>query len=219
MTITGEFRIPVSDFPLEAALTSVSNADVRLVRVTMAPGVLSPFFWVSASDLDAFDEALAADQSVAEADLLDGFQGAALYRVEWETETVALASVVADFDGSVLSTVATAAGWDCRVRFPDRDALAQFRDQLADADVDYETRKLTTGEQSPGGPLYGLTAKQTAAVSRAWVMGYYETPREVTLDDVASDLGISQQALSDRLRRAHANLLRNTVAGAAPIDR
>ena len=219
MAITGEFRIPVSDFPLEAALTSVSDADVRLVRVTMAPGVLSPFFWVSASDLDAFDEALAADESVAEADLLDDFQGAALYRVAWETETVALASLVADFDGSVLSTVATASGWDCRVRFPDRDALAQFRSQLDGADVDFEMRRLTTDERSPTAALYGLTAKQTASIRRAWEMGYYETPREVTLDDVASDLGISQQALSDRLRRAHANLLRNTVADAVPVGR
>lgn len=216
MTLTGEFRVPVSDFPLETTLRSVPDAGVRLVRVTMAPELLSPYFWVGADDLEAFDDALAVDPSVDETFLLDAFRGTALYRVEWGPETESLASVVTDFDGSVLSTVATGAGWDCRVRFLDHDALDQFRVQLEEAGIDFETRRLATDAQSPAGALYGLTTKQTDAIRRAWEMGYYETPHEVTLDEVADDLEISQQAVSDRLRRAHANLLRNTVVEPAP---
>jgi predicted DNA binding protein len=218
MTLTGEFRISVSEFPLEETLTSVPGSRVRLVRVTMAPEVLSPFFWVTAGDLEAVDEALASDPSVAEAVRLDGFEERALYRVEWTPETEAFASAVADVDGSVLRTVATDAGWDCRVRFPDHTALTDFRTQLDEGDVTFETQKLGTDGQLPGGALYGLTDKQAVAIRRAWELGYYETPHTTTLADVASDLEISQQALSDRLRRGHANLLSHTVVETTGLD-
>lgn len=37
--------------------------------------------------------------------------------------------------------------------------------------------------------------------------GYYEVPRSVSMTELANILDISYQALSERLRRAHANLI------------
>lgn len=37
--------------------------------------------------------------------------------------------------------------------------------------------------------------------------GYFDEPRRATLDDLASELGITRQSLAGRLRRGHRNLL------------
>ncbi|MFC7008889.1 helix-turn-helix domain-containing protein [Halalkalicoccus salilacus] len=50
--------------------------------------------------------------------------------------------------------------------------------------------------------------------SRGWAkrLGYYDVPRTVTLTELANKLDISHQALSERLRRAHANLIDRTIS-------
>ena len=52
----------------------------------------------------------------------------------------------------------------------------------------------------------------------AWEAGYFETPREATLEDLASDLEISQQALSNRVRRGLNTLISNTLRVRSPED-
>lgn len=53
-----------------------------------------------------------------------------------------------------------------------------------------------------------LTPKQREAVHRAKEAGYYDPDSSVSLDDIAGRLGISASALSQRLRRAEANVMR-----------
>lgn len=51
-----------------------------------------------------------------------------------------------------------------------------------------------------------LPAEQRRALEAALEHGYYETPRECSLDDIASTLDIPRSTLSYRLRRAEAQL-------------
>jgi len=51
-----------------------------------------------------------------------------------------------------------------------------------------------------------LTSAQEESLRRAFEMGYFEVPREVTAAEVASDLGISTTAFSERLHRAQNSL-------------
>jgi hypothetical protein len=47
-----------------------------------------------------------------------------------------------------------------------------------------------------------LTPVQRRTLVVAIEQGYFEIPRQSTLDDLAADLGVSKQAVSERLRRA-----------------
>jgi len=58
---------------------------------------------------------------------------------------------------------------------------------------------------------YGLTDAQFEALATAWERGFYTVPREVELVDIAADLGISHQALSERLRRGIDALIQDTL--------
>ncbi|SEO41156.1 HTH DNA binding domain-containing protein [Halogranum amylolyticum] len=51
-----------------------------------------------------------------------------------------------------------------------------------------------------------LPANQQAALESAIEHGYYETPRDVTLDELAATLGLPRSTLSYRLRKAEARL-------------
>ncbi|WP_435345973.1 helix-turn-helix domain-containing protein [Haloarchaeobius sp. HRN-SO-5] len=59
-----------------------------------------------------------------------------------------------------------------------------------------------------GGTLAGtLTDRQLAAASTALRLGYYEVPREGTLDDVAETLGCAESTASVLLRRAERDVI------------
>jgi predicted DNA binding protein len=48
-------------------------------------------------------------------------------------------------------------------------------------------------------------------VKAAVESGYYGIPRDTTLEDLATDLNVSHQALSERLRRGHRALIESVI--------
>jgi predicted DNA binding protein len=58
---------------------------------------------------------------------------------------------------------------------------------------------------------YGLTSAQHEALTLAFESGYYDVPADVTLDSLSKMLGITSQALSERLTRGTKTLIESTV--------
>jgi len=54
--------------------------------------------------------------------------------------------------------------------------------------------------------LHEITEKQREAVAKAVSEGYYSTPRETSVDELADDFGISTSALSQRLKAVESKL-------------
>lgn len=61
-----------------------------------------------------------------------------------------------------------------------------------------------------------LTAKQREALGVAQEAGYYDPERDAALDELANELDITPSALSQRLRRAESNVLRQLTCGCLP---
>jgi predicted DNA binding protein len=94
---------------------------------------------------------------------------------------------------------------------PDREQLARLWAFAEDNDMDVRLQR--TNEYA--GPITedaDLTAAQREALLTALDAGYFEEPREVTLDEVATELDISQPAAGGLLRRGIKRLLLATVA-------
>lgn len=87
---------------------------------------------------------------------------------------------------------------------PDAEVVERPRSAF---DPDQEWCNRCTPGPSP------VTGEQREAVLTALELGYYEVPRHANLADVAAELGISHQALSERLRRAHGGLVSAFVGG------
>lgn len=63
--------------------------------------------------------------------------------------------------------------------------------------------------------LYELTQKQRQAITTAVAAGYYETPREVSLGEIADRLDITKSALSQRLKAAESKLVSSAFSRAS----
>jgi len=79
--------------------------------------------------------------------------------------------------------------------------------------VDEVASRPTDAERSPG---ERLSDRQREALAVATELGYYETPREATHEDVAAELGCSAQTAGDHLRKAEAKLVADATDAFGP---
>jgi predicted DNA binding protein len=81
-------------------------------------------------------------------------------------------------------------------------------------------RSATTEADAPtgdaNGDADGLSPEQEAALRAAVEHGYYESPREVDVGDLAAHLDVPRSTLTYRLRRAEERLAKRHVAGERP---
>lgn len=89
------------------------------------------------------------------------------------------------------------------------DRLADLTAALADAGYAYEVEAVASSVAAAG----PLTDRQGEVLAAAVAAGYYETPREGTLADVAAAVDAGRGAVSETLRRAEGALARAYLDG------
>jgi hypothetical protein len=105
-------------------------------------------------------------------------------------------------------------GWRQTGWFANRDAFSKFS-SFWQRNADFRLHRLTQdGESEPPGD--GLTDRQHEALRIAYELGYFDIPRQASLEDVAAELNISPSSVSERLRRAQTQLIEETVATTWP---
>lgn len=216
MTLFGEFQFDVETFPLGRTLSEHPDAVAEIERVVVTEELLAPYVWVSAESLSAFEATAETDPSVERVWNVDSFDGEALYRVAWSRPVEATLYSITGGEIVVLEASGDHTGWSLRIRFSGREQLAQFQSFCEDNGIGFTLERLYRETQPMTGGQYGLTDKQQEALVTAWDAGYFETPRNVMLADVAESLGITHQSLSQRLRRAHHELIANTLVVTPP---
>lgn len=170
------------------------------------------YHWASGVDFDEFEAAMEADPHCETLAHISTVGDRRLYRITASEEgsRVILYPVVAESDMVILDSTLTREGLRSRVRIPSREALATFKETCQDQSLWFSLNRLY--REQPGGRDYGVTDSQREALLAALEAGYFEVPRETTLRELASAFEVSDQALSARLRRGQAQLLRRTLA-------
>ena len=95
----------------------------------------------------------------------------------------------------------------------DRSRLTELIDALGDVTDGVSLRRLTRISAADGDPgeqmtleLGDLTSKQREAATTAVANGYYGTPRETSVGELAAELNISKSAMSQRLNTVESKL-------------
>ncbi len=167
------------------------------------------FVWAFDGDLGDFEDAIEDDDTVDDAALVEDAGDRRLYRVEISDATpVTLYPIDDRMEASRLGVTSSADGIDARLRFPDRESLSTFQPRAEARGVDVTLRGVYSDSAPAYGDQNGLSAKQREALVAAVEMGYYDVPREASLSEVADELGVSAQAVSERLRRGVAAFVR-----------
>lgn len=207
-----EFTVPAEEFALYETLCVVPETTVVVERVVAhADDRIVPYFWTSGGDQEGFERAAHEDPSVAELAKLDQRDGAALYRAEWieDVETVAYAYTQA---GATLLTASGKDGrWELQLRFDDEGSSSSFQRYLEESDRNVDVHRLYKPTQPQMGGQPGLTDLQHDTLVTALRAGYYDVPRSLSMGELADEIGVSQQALSNRLRRGHRTLVENAL--------
>jgi predicted DNA binding protein len=89
--------------------------------------------------------------------------------------------------------------------------MSTFQEECEAHGVSFEVRRVYSPSEPNQGPWFGLTDPQREALVLAVEEGYYDIPRTCTTVELAEELGISDQAVTERLRRAINTLTKNTV--------
>lgn len=102
------------------------------------------------------------------------------------------------------------------VFLPDRDIIADLVADLRSICDQVSLRRIADDPDDVEAArcevdLTQLTAKQRRALNLATERGYYEQPSGVSLAELAADLGVSKQAVSQRLRAAENELFEQLV--------
>jgi predicted DNA binding protein len=101
--------------------------------------------------------------------------------------------------------------WELRVRFPGRDSFEEFRSGCPADDANFDVQAIYEGHASIRTKQCPLTEQQTELIRLAAREGYFEVPRKRSLGELATELEISTQAASERLRRGLNSLIDETV--------
>ena len=208
-----EVEIPIDEFALRQTISEVPSIDFEIERaVAHDADRVMPFIWAQSDEItrEAFESALGDDPSLEQFELIADLDEEWLYRMEWIAEIQTLIHILVEEKGTILSAVGTQAGWNLRILFADRDALSRTFDYCETHGLTLNVLNIYQFEEGREGRL-GLTEEQQDTLIFAFEAGYFDIPREANAENLAADLDISHQAVSERLRRGYSNLIKNTL--------
>ena len=202
--------IPADQFALHDTLRSVPGAEFEIVQVVAdRQDRVMPFLWGTADDPDRLPDALEADPSTENVEVLADVGGEYLFRLEWTARTRVILHVLVEEEGTVLEGTGREDRWRFRVLFPEHDAVGSTYEFCEAHGIDLELEQISRVAESFRQGQFGLTESQYETIARAYEGGYYSVPRRKNLEELAEELDVSHQALSERLRRGHETLIEN----------
>ncbi len=211
MSVITELRIPPDDFELGQILSLDTASAIELETLVPSGDATVPLFWVYEPVGDEFLDAVDRYPTVNSVTRMEEFGDRTLFRLDWDASQDHLFQCILNHEGQVLSATGTTNGWHFEMRFPSREALSGCQACCDDAHISMDFVRIYNPTDPEAGPWYGLTEPQREALMLAVRLGYYDIPRGCTTAELADELGISDQAVTERLRRAIGAFVRHTL--------
>jgi hypothetical protein len=211
MNVIAGVRVPAHEFEFGRALRLDEGTTVRLESGCVDGEMMTIFFWLSGTATEGFSDRVASHESVANLDRLATVDGRTLYSLTWDAAADAFVSGLVDNGVKVLTAVGRPGAWEFDLRFPSRGALADFREECEADGVTLSIERVYNPSKPGTGPWFGLTDRQRRTLELAVRRGYYDIPRRCTTVELAEALGISDQAVTERLRRGIVAFVTNAL--------
>ena len=202
MSVITEIRIPSDNFELGQILSLEQASAIELETLVPSGDATVPLFWIYDPVGNGFLETVERYPTVNSVTEVDVFDDRTLFRLDWDASQDHLFQCILDHEGQILGATGTAEGWNFEIRFSGREALSRYQTCCEDAHISLEITRIFNPTSPEAGPWYGLSEHQREALTLAVRLGYYDIPRGCTTAELADELGISDQAVTERLRRA-----------------
>lgn len=211
MSVIADFSIPANQFALGDLLEVRPGIQIRLEAMIPTGDAVIPYFWVRSPDVEAVEATLQESPMVSEVHVVDEANGETLFRVEWVDGINGVIESISDHGAVVLDGEGHGDHWSFQLRFPEYDTLSAFYRDIVDKGISIDLEGVHNPVASARAQGFDLSPAQREALAIALEEGYFAVPRETTLVDLAEKLGISDSAVSQRIRRGLAKILSSTL--------
>ncbi len=211
MSVIANFTVPALDFALGRVLEVERGLRIQVESMIPTGDAVMPYLWVPSHATGAIAAAIEDTDVARSVTVVDEVGDETLLRVEWGPDVDGLVASALAVDAAILEAVGTGDDWSFQLRFADYDALSEFYRRCVDHDVSIELEQVHNPVEPDGPARYGLTPDQRETLMTALETGYFAVPRETTLVELSEELGVSDSAVSQRLRRGLASLVSGTL--------
>lgn len=221
MSIHVEFTISTDRFELGNFIEGYDNLVAELEQVVPAQNRAIPYVRVTgpASELDSLTKTFKESEKITSVTVLDKLtiperaDYQYLYRIDWILDDLDIIKGIINADGDILEGESMGSYWNLRFRFDNHDKVAEFYQFLTTSEItDFTIESIfELDSRKDQNEEYELTTEQRKALTIAAQQGYFENPRGITLAELGDELNITQQAASQRVRRALRNVVFQTL--------
>jgi len=215
MSVIAHLRIPSDAFELGEVLDVSTGSSVVLENLVPLGEQAVPFFTVHGpAESEAFRRAVQNHPSVSDVQVVSSHEDRTLYALDWDVSEDRLFEGIHETRAHLLSATGGPKTWEFELRFRSHDLLGEFQEYCSDATIPLEVGRIYNPTRPESGPYYGLTERQRDTLVQAVQGGYYALPRQLSTQDLADEFAISDQAVTERLRRAIMTLVDNSLVAA-----
>lgn len=204
-----DITTPIGAIGLENAQALPTGTRAEFERTASIDGHRGPCLAISGSGVETTTTAFRRSPYLKDVTLIDESESRSVYRLSWRDERPALLRSISEGDGTILSAVAVDDTASLELRFPDRLSASRFYAEHDDRVHPVAIRRSSPDSNARRTSDPELTSKQREALCRALDAGYFEIPRRISLIELANEFDITDTAMSERLRRGTAVLVRN----------
>jgi len=218
MATVGEFTIPSESFPLGSLFTEFPSVTVELERIVPTNHALIPYVWVRGASSTEQKRIVATASSHADVKavtLVDQIDDEYLLRVDWVPTHHGVLRAITETSVTLVSGAGSEGSWTFEVRSDTREGISAFQQYCRDHGIPVKLASLHSVAALRSGAEYAMTDAQREALLLAYERGYYNSPREASLKDLAAEVGITGQSFRSRLRRGIDHLIGSTLASSA----
>ncbi len=171
-----------------------------------------PFIFVwSDGNYDEIESSILSDRGVETITEVDRFDDGRLYKVVWSDSLPGLADALLESRATLVEGIGTDDGWTFEIRFREQERIEAFQQRVHEYDISLELERLRAELEVSTNMKYDLTDKQYETLVTAVEEGYFENPKEATLEEIGDELDVSGAAVTGRLRRGLTTVLSQTV--------
>ncbi|MFB6299320.1 MAG: helix-turn-helix domain-containing protein [Halobacteriales archaeon] len=188
------------------------EADTSITLETMVPmGERAVPFFRLHDGRNPFEATVSDHVAVDDIHVVSTHNDETLYALDWAIGSETFFEGIVKMGAHVMEATGTADTWGFELRFPFHETLSDFQAYCAEVLLPITVKRIYNPTKPDAGPWFGLTVAQREMLTQAVKRSYYAIPRQTSTQALADQFGISDQAVTERLRRGIGTLVTNTL--------